>query len=1487
MMKWTVRKTVRSNKKPLVATGMALCLGAFPAAGYAETQILFSIYPSFVKPFQAVSDDITFGTGATAKFTVRPVRYVDFFGQVDYLALPYSSNTISVVAGSVGGGYHFALNDRMSLNVAAQIGAYHASSGSSTQKPSGITGGANVSFSYRINPIISADTVGSLSHYASSPKALLTGVGIQPGITLNLTEAFSKNSKVSLETKEVLPVFPVLYSWYEHNKFATVSVLNDEDADIEDVTVSFYQQQYMGQPNVCSKMKKVRKGERFDVDLTAFFNERMLELTEETDTKANVIVEYSYLGQKRRREFAVTIPVYNRNAMSWDDDRRAAVFVSSKDPAALWFAKYITSIVRDNVRSGIASNIQYAMGIFETLDQFGLNYVVDPSSAYADNVGQTSIDFLQFPYQTLMYRGGDCDDLSILVSSLFEAIGIKTAFITIPGHIYMAFDTGLTLEQAQQQFSDLSEFIIKDGKVWMPLEITLTDEGFNKAWRVGAREWNNAQSKGVANFYPMADSWKLYKPVSVPGAAAHFTMPDRKIVAKLFQHRLDEWIEREIGPLISRYEKELARRDKPETRNSLGILYGEYGLFTDAEDQFKKARRTGYIPAILNTANIFFAKQKYDKAMEWYNLVLAQEPQNKYALLGIARCQYELGNYSACDKMYSKLCAVDIELAGQYTYLGSFENTKGRSFSLADRLATMAWCDPSGVSLSTAVAVADDKPTSTPVKTLAQLESEDAADNAVKSTAVSKTENDDSDDSDNDLEFAAAKKAVGGQAAPVSVEQEIAELPGLNSQITLLVPDLPVQSYIEPDVTKADKKNVPAATAVTADEEMTAPVANEIAADENNNVPAANVVASDEEPTVPATNVVASDKKVNVPAANEVVADEEPTVPATNVVASDKKVNVPAANVVVADEKTIAPVANEIVADEKVNVPAANEVASDENNNTPVANEVASDNNNVPAAIAVETNENNNVPAANEVVADEKVDVPAANEVVADEKVDVPAANEIVADEKVNVPAANVVASDEKTIVPVANVVVADENNNVPAANEVAADENNNTPVANEVASDEKVNVPAATAIAADEEMTAPVANEIAADENNNVPAANEVVTDEKVNVPAANVVVADNNNAPAATAVEADENNNVPAANVVASDEKVNVPASNAVAADEEPTVPAANDVASDEKVDVPASNVVVADEINNVPAADEVAADEKVNVPAANEIVADEKVNAPAANVVAADNNNAPAATAVAADEEPTVPAANEVAADEEPTAPAMEETPAQIAPTENALPAAEPVMVETPKAAVDDAPIVNRAVPRFTVQPSSEWAPEVAYQIDTIPGMKSYEEEMGEYQNDKSFLYEDDDSVSNSKNDEKKTAAADTKPDADPFSSYLDPTTIREIKQKQIALANKVNDSSSTNKKATKPAAVKKIDSTESTTQVAVTTAVTDAKDSAGEIIETPTVTEKKTKNNSVLLAIIGAVAAALGGTGAALHHSKKVRKEEKNGEGRKEI
>ena len=684
-----IKESRRNMKFAVAVLGSALLTIPLSADG----DVLFSLYPHATVPLGSEKHSIEYGMGFGGSLAFKPIKYfsLNVFGDYMTLSLP-NVKSISVLDGGAGASYHVPVSDRININAGLNIGAYRAQFNSTL---SGITAGMNIGISYKINPVVSVDMAAKVSHYAAGNTALLNGMSAVPGITVNLSEMFGKKTSIRMETKEVKPVFPVLYSWYETNPFGTITITNEEDAKIQDVRVSFYQPQYMGHPNVCGVIDQLGKGESLDVNLTAFFNEHMLEMTEKNDTQAIINIEYTCLGQKRNCEYAMVVPVYGRNNMSWSDDRRASVFVSSKDPAAMWFAKYIASIAHENMRNGVPDNIQYAMAIFDTLDQFGLNYVIDPSSAFEDNVGTESIDFLQFPYQTLMYRGGDCDDISILVCSLFEAIGINTAFITIPGHIYMAFDSGLYKREAVEQFGSLDNFIVHGSEVWVPLEITLTDEGFNKAWRVGAREWKVAERNGTAALYKMRDSWQVYKPVNVPDAGASFTLPDPDIVAKIFSHSVDEWILREIEPKIQGYNAILAKRKDDRIQNSLGALYARYGLFSQAEEQFRPLRRKGYMPAILNTANMYFAKKDYERAEKWYKEVLKKDRSNTLAFLGVARCCYELENYDECDLAYLKVRKMDEALASKYSYLGAFENKTGRAFNLADRLSHTIWQDDS------------------------------------------------------------------------------------------------------------------------------------------------------------------------------------------------------------------------------------------------------------------------------------------------------------------------------------------------------------------------------------------------------------------------------------------------------------------------------------------------------------------------------------------------------------------------------------------------------------------------------------------------------------------------------------------------------------------------------------------------------------------------------------------------------------------------
>lgn len=85
------------------------------------------------------------------------------------------------------------------------------------------------------------------------------------------------------------------------------------------------------------------------------------------------------------------------------------------------------------------------------------------------------------------------------------------------------------------------EYVVVEEQVWIPLEITLSDEGFYRACRYGAREWNAAEANGTAALYRMSDSWKIYQPISVPGATAYFNIPESDAILLAFQNGAEEW----------------------------------------------------------------------------------------------------------------------------------------------------------------------------------------------------------------------------------------------------------------------------------------------------------------------------------------------------------------------------------------------------------------------------------------------------------------------------------------------------------------------------------------------------------------------------------------------------------------------------------------------------------------------------------------------------------------------------------------------------------------------------------------------------------------------------------------------------------------------------------------------------------------------------------------------------------------------------------
>jgi len=646
----------------------------------------FSFMPGARVPIGTDAEIYDVGGGAAIHAAYDITSFLFGGVQIDYSVIPTpAQSSLTVVSAGLETGLVLAAGGRSGFTLSAGGGYYSARFDQLTTSNPYYQ--AALSYDFLLRPGIQLAAGGSYTSLLAADGPLFTGVGAFLGATIQIGD-LSGEAKVDVQSVEFEPVFPIFYAYYDENSFGTVNVRNAEAGTIQNVTVSFFVPQYMDQPRVFARIATMSRDETAELPIYALFTDGILEITEDSKVNAQIQVEYDYLNTRLSREVATTLRVHHRNAMTWDDDRKAAAFVSPRDPGMLRLSKYAAGIVREHGSTELNEKLRVAMGMFEALRTYGVNYVVDPSTPYAElSQSDLAVDYLQFPSQTLVYRAGDCDDLSILYSAMLESVGIRTAFLTVPGHLFMAFDLDMTEAEARALFSNTDELIFDRQRAWLPVETTIINEGFMKAWQVAAKEWRDNKETDNAKIFDIEDSWNFYGPVSIPGSDERVQLPQADQIIAGYTDALAKFVTREIQGKVEELKAELARRgESPRLLNRLGVLYARYGLLDDAEREFKKAGKSAYGPALVNLGNISYLRKDYQQALSYYHRAEQQNPESAAVLLGIARAQYELENYDSVEVAFSKIEKLSPDTAEKFSYLVSRSSGVARASSAARQL---------------------------------------------------------------------------------------------------------------------------------------------------------------------------------------------------------------------------------------------------------------------------------------------------------------------------------------------------------------------------------------------------------------------------------------------------------------------------------------------------------------------------------------------------------------------------------------------------------------------------------------------------------------------------------------------------------------------------------------------------------------------------------------------------------------------------------
>jgi tetratricopeptide (TPR) repeat protein len=496
---------------------------------------------------------------------------------------------------------------------------------------------------------------------------LYGGLGATLGLGYRLPERAqmslpAKPRLLELTTLDLKNVFPIFRSYYDEHPVGTARITNTGKEAATNARVSFIIRQYMDAPKECASIERIEPGASIVVPLYGLFNDRILDVTEATKVSAEVSVEYNVDVAASR---SATVLVYDRNALTWSDDRHAAAFVSSKDPWVLDLTGNILAAVKGERNSELAKNLQTAIAFHEGLRAYGISYVLSPNRPFAKEVLDPEVvDTLKFPRQTLTFRAGDCADLSVLYASCFEAAGIESAFITVPGHIFMAIDLGLKPAEARAKSMDLSELVVQGERAWLPIETTMRDAGFVEAWKKAALEWRDASAKDQAAVFPLHEAWKTYAPVGLPADGTGVTPPASDKVIRAFRAELAKAVDAELGARLAALGPAPSKgAQAAKSFNDRGVLYGRYGRLADAERDFKTAAKDGFVPAIVNLGNVSMLKSDPATALGYFQQASKLSPGNAKLLVSLARSASALGKGELAASTLDQLRKLDPQAA--------------------------------------------------------------------------------------------------------------------------------------------------------------------------------------------------------------------------------------------------------------------------------------------------------------------------------------------------------------------------------------------------------------------------------------------------------------------------------------------------------------------------------------------------------------------------------------------------------------------------------------------------------------------------------------------------------------------------------------------------------------------------------------------------------------------------------------------------------
>jgi DNA-binding beta-propeller fold protein YncE len=479
--------------------------------------------------------------------------------------------------------------------------------------------------------------------------------------SIKATTLVSTRPPLEIDVLQMDDIFSNTYKIYENEGIGRINIVNNTKDCISRLKVAFGIKEFMDFPWE-TEIENLPSGESCELVLKAVFNNKILNVTEDTPVQTEIKVSYYEHAKQKIFSKGHTINIYEKHRMGWNERDRIATFITPKDSTVLEFARSVVTQYGD-----VNDPILYAGALFDAFGVLGLTYMQDPSNPYQITSGKNDfVDYIQYPRETLKRKSGDCDDLVSLYSATLESIGIPTKLLFYPGHILMMFSTGIEGKEGTDTLDGM--LVIQDGYVWAPVEVTLVGSSFMKAWEAGSRSYYEWEGKGL-DIMDIRSAWHKFKPASLPISDWGPDCIMRAAIEKKFGDE-SKTIRKIRVRFISKKHIDTIKAD-PKNVNALlqlGIIYAQAGEAEEALKVFEKALEHDLKNAALknNLGNVYFLNEKYMEARQAYEEASALDPKDPYIWINLTRCYLQMKMKDEAKEAFRKAQEINPEVSKKY-----------------------------------------------------------------------------------------------------------------------------------------------------------------------------------------------------------------------------------------------------------------------------------------------------------------------------------------------------------------------------------------------------------------------------------------------------------------------------------------------------------------------------------------------------------------------------------------------------------------------------------------------------------------------------------------------------------------------------------------------------------------------------------------------------------------------------------------------------